>query len=144
MPPTDRRAARAKVLTTVLPGGLGPRKRSKYRNVRTEYNGVVYQSKAESLWAAMLDLNVSTGYARLWIPQPRFRLGCPENIYVADFLVWWSDGRVTVDDVKGIETAKFRRDKKLWRHYGRCPLRIVRKGVVAEIIEPGDGATAGP
>ena len=99
--------------------------------------GITYASKAESLRAAQLKLLVdSCG----WIvtPQPRFTLGCPENVYIADFLVSDNEGQwfhdcdpavnVTtwVEDVKGIETQKFRHDVKLWRKYGPCPLVILK------------------
>jgi hypothetical protein len=69
-----------------------------------------------------------------WIRQPTFRLGCPENVYRPDFLVVSAKG-VRVEDVKGVETSKFARDRKLWARYGPCPLWIV-KGSDVEIIDP--------
>ena len=112
-----------------------PRAKSKYRNSITTYNGVKYRSKAEALRARDLDLDVAGGLIRFWLGQPKFRLGVPENVYVADFLVialhdaW-------VEDVKGVETDKFRRDKRLWLAYGPCPLRVLRRGRVVEVIVP--------
>lgn len=107
--------------------------RSKYNNVRTEYNGVMYASKAEALRAYELDLMVKADRIAWWIGQPRFRLGCPENVYVADSLVI-GYGELWVEDVKGRETAKFRRDKRLWAKYGPCELRIVRGRKVESIM----------
>ncbi len=107
---------------------------SKYRNVRTEYNGVAYASKAEATRAYELDLMVKADRIAWWIGQPKFRLGCPENVYVADALVI-GYGELWVEDVKGVMTAKFRRDVKLWRSYGPCELRVI-KGKKSEIIVP--------
>lgn len=111
-------------------------RRSKYRAVRTVYNGRSYASKAEARRAHELDLLLKAGVILEWVPQPRFHLGCPENTYVADFDVVAADGGRWVEDVKGCETAKFRHDKKLWRKYGPCPLHVI-KGKHREIIPGG-------
>ena len=119
-------------------------KTSKYRNTRTVYNGVTYDSKAEADYAKELDAMVvilSCRYQR----QVRFELGCPENVYIVDFLVANMDtGRVWCVDVKGKETAKFKRDKKMWRRYGMFPLYVVKRHGegfrVAERIDPATGA----
>lgn len=113
-------------------------KPNKYGAKPTEYGGVRYDSKAEAKRAEALDGLRQAGAVAWWIAQPRFRLGCTENVYVADFLVVdpLGDG-VHVEDVKGQETSKFKRDKKLWRSYGPCPLWIIKGGKVAEIIEGG-------
>lgn len=112
---------------------------NKYRAVRTEHDGRTYASKAEALRAAELDALKAAGVIRHWEPQPRFRLGCAENVYVADFLVWPADrsGPVWVEEVKGRDTSKFRRDLKLWARYGPCDLLIYRRGRLAETITPG-------
>lgn len=109
---------------------------SKYRAVRTEYNGVTYASKAEAARAAALDMLISGGEVLAVERQPRFTLGCPENVYVADFKVQMANGKWHIEDVKGMETAKFRHDKKLWKAYGPMPLHIIRKGKTVETITP--------
>ncbi len=121
---------------------------NKYRSKRTEYGGIFYASKAEAARAAELDLLLKAGQIVDWIGQPRFRLGVPENVYVADFLVigmtkHQADGTtvcfhadVFVEDVKGAETPKFVRDKKLWKAYGRLNLHIIRGGKTVEVIVP--------
>jgi len=114
------------------------KKPHKYLAKRTVYNGVSYASKAEAARAAELDLLVKAGEVLLWIGQPKFRLGCPENIYIADFLVWEKDRLVHVEDVKGVATAKFRRDKRLWAKYGPCQLWIIaRHNLCIQSIVPG-------
>jgi hypothetical protein len=109
--------------------------RSKYNNVRTEYAGVRYASKAEAAYAYELDIMRQAGRINGWTGQPRFRLGCAENVFVADFVVWGKDGGAWVVDVKGVRTAKFARDVKLWRAYGPCSLHVV-SGKKVEIVIP--------
>lgn len=108
---------------------------SKYKAVRTEYSGVSYASKAEARRASELDALAATNEIVWWIGQPKFRLGCPENVYVPDFLVVCHTGRVWVEDVKGMRTAKFNRDAKLWRRYGPCELHVI-SGRKVEVIDP--------
>lgn len=113
-------------------------RRHKYNAHPTIYNGVRYASKAEAQRAAILDRLVEYGNLRWWIGQPLFRLGCPENTYRPDFLVVSEDSGIWVEDVKGVETATFRRNVKLWRNYGPCPLLILfaSRGKSAEWIYP--------
>ena len=113
--------------------GVAPISQSKYRNRPTDYNGVRYRSKAEASYAEELDRMTKYGWITWWIGQPVFRLGVPENKYVADFLVVRRTD-VYVVDTKGNETPKFRRDKKLWRAYGPCALHVVRNGKTVEIV----------
>jgi hypothetical protein len=110
-------------------------RRSKYRATPTVYGGVRFASKAEAARAAELDLLVRAGVVRWWIGQPTFRLGCPENVYRPDFLVVFATGVIQAEEVKGFETAKFRRDRKLWAAYGPVPLVII-KGKTTECILP--------
>jgi hypothetical protein len=125
----------------VVAGDL--RRPSKYRAKRTEYNGVLYASKAEANRAAELDLLLKAGNILDWIPQPMVRLGVPENVYRPDFLVIAQRGGVLghggdawYEDVKGAETAKFKRDKKLWKAYGRLPLHVRGEHGCKRIIDP--------
>jgi hypothetical protein len=109
---------------STAPAEKGPAqpKPSKYRNVQQVYNGVRFDSRAEAKRAADLDelaADLSLWYTR----QPRFNLGCPENVYVADFLVVHG-GKVHVEDVKGYATPKFLHDVKLWKAHGPCQLWI--------------------
>lgn len=117
-------------------GGAAP---TKYRNRRTEYRGRTYDSRAEAERAAQLDALKAAGEIRHWEPQPRFRLGDEINVYVADFIVWGNDMVAWIEDCKGVETAKFRRDKLLWAKHGPCQLRVIKRGGAVEVIE-GRGA----
>jgi hypothetical protein len=132
--PEDVRRA----IDAIMGNGTVP-KTSKYRNEPIYYEGVRYASKAEAARAAALDLEITAGVVRFWYPHPRFRLGVPENVYEADFLVVAAAGTVYcwAEDTKGVDTAKFKHDKILWRKYGKIPLRVIRRGRVAEVIEGG-------
>lgn len=116
---------RATVRTVAGEAKGGP-KRSKYRAVRTEYNGVMYDSRFEAARAAELDALQANGVIRWWLAKPKFRLGLAENIYVADALVIDHLGE-WAEDTKGVDTPKFLRDVKLWRRFGPCELHIVRR-----------------
>ncbi len=114
-----------------------PKKPAKYRNVRTEYRGVKYDSKAEAERAEQLDYLKRCAYVKWWIGQPKFHLGCPENVYVADFFVMTAiPAHHYVEDVKGFWTKKFKHDVKLWRQYGPCDLHII-SGKDVQVIEGG-------
>lgn len=89
------------------------------------WNGKVYDSKAEMFYAKRLGTGVAMGVIVDYIEHPRIRLG-EDTVYEADFLVVETDGVYYVD-VKGHETPEFKRVKKLWRKYGRLPLRIVKR-----------------
>lgn len=128
----------ATVLQAKLPGIVAMENpRNKYKAKPTEYNGVRYASKGEAARAKALDNFKDAGLIFWWIGQPKFRLGCPENVYVADFLVVGAAG-THVEDVKGMETPKFKRDKKLWMAYGPTELWII-KGQRVEIVEGRNG-----
>lgn len=130
----------ARVLITRLPEvPAGPARPNKYGATPTTYDGVRYASKSEAARAEKLDYMQRDGFIRWWIAQPKFRLGVPENVYIPDFLVIEKPFGVRVEDVKGVSTAKFRRDARLWARYGSCPLWIIRDGKVAEVIEGGGG-----
>ena len=94
--------------------------KSKYRNVPTEIDGLRFASKAEAARYTQLKILRESGQVRWFIRQPRFDLG-EGIVYVADFLVVWNADernfepvRVTVEDVKGVETDVFKLKKKLF------------------------------
>ena len=65
----------------------GPSSGSKYKNVRTTYNGILYHSKKEADTARDLDLRVKSGDLTYWIRQVPFDL--PGGVrYIADFLTF--------------------------------------------------------
>jgi hypothetical protein len=90
------------------------------------FNGRTYGSKAEMGYAKILYNQRYFEEIVDFVEQPRVWLGVPENVYVPDFLVV-AHGRPFYVDVKGVETQKFKRDKKLWSSYGWLDLHIVKK-----------------
>jgi len=110
---------------------------SKYRNRRTEYDGRMYASIAEANRAAELDLLVQSGEVAFWLPQVKFRFG--DIDYVVDFVVAEPYSKASLihincvvihaEDIKGVETPRFKMCKKLWSKYGPMPLHVMHKGV---------------
>ena len=83
----------------------------KFGAVRTERAGLKFDSKAEADYHDVLQLALRTEELVGLMRQPVFYLPGGTR-YVADFLCFWSDGRVDTRDVKGVETAEF---KVKWR-----------------------------
>jgi hypothetical protein len=89
-------------------------RKSKYGNLKTEYNGYVYMSKKEAEWAMTLDSMKKAkdlkdrviSYERQvpFILLDAFvdSMGIRHNkiTYVSDFVVTFADGRKEVQDVK--------------------------------------------
>jgi len=105
-------------------------KRSKYGAVRTPFRSIqgfeiVAASKAESADYVRLDQLLQAKVIIRWAPQVGFRL--PGGLrYVADALVWWADGRVTVRDCKGKQTPAFRDRQRLMMATYKIEIEIVR------------------
>jgi hypothetical protein len=78
--------------------------KSKYRNVRKEYNGRNYASTKEANTAMQLDMLKKSQIVEEWTPQVRFDLVVNDilvGVYVLDFLVVFSGGRIEHWDCKG-------------------------------------------
>jgi len=90
------------------------------------WNGKLYASKAEREYAQQLHFLLDSHVIQLIQEQPTLSLGVPENVYRPDFRVV-ENGEERYIDVKGVETAMFRRACKLWAAYGPAPLHIIKK-----------------
>lgn len=130
-------------LTTKAIAAAKSGKRSKYgvapKEKRT-WCGVTYASQMEMRRLISLHRRVELAEFLAVIEQPKFRLGDSNAIYIADALVIPLKGRPWVEDVKGRETPKFRRDRNLWARYGELPLDVVtwvNGGWSHEIIRGG-------
>jgi len=87
---------------------------NKYNAVKTTVDGVVFDSKAEARRYGELKLLKHTG-AIIWFSrQPSFLLAGGVR-YRPDFIVCGQDGRIWVEDVKGMETPEFKIKKKLFQ-----------------------------
>jgi len=89
---------------------------NKYRNKKTMYNDVLYDSMREATYARELDLRVKAKDIMAWSGQPKFPIlvnGKKICTYIADFKVINNDGSVEYVDTKGYETSIFKLKFKL-------------------------------
>lgn len=92
---------------------------SKYRAKKTEYNGEIYDSKAEARFAATLELmKKAKGDAKMVAIQRQYVFQIELNgkkicKYIADFACTFADGRQLFYDVKGFATPVYKLKKKL-------------------------------
>jgi hypothetical protein len=110
----------------------GEGRRSKYGNVRTEVDGIRFDSQAEARHYGDLRLRERAGEIADLRPAPaqptkeRFALGAGIT-YTPDFTYVEGGKRVAVD-VKGVETESFRLRAKLFRaRYPDIDLRVVKR-----------------
>jgi hypothetical protein len=90
--------------------------KSKYHNKSSVYDGYYYASKLEAGHAQNLDILKKAGKVKKWerqIPIDLMANGVKICRYYCDFKVWWKDGRVTLEETKGIETDVYRIKRKL-------------------------------
>lgn len=145
-------AAVFKNTPTELVGNEMPAGSHKYRAIPTEYNGHKYPSRAQANRAAELDAMQLAGHVDLWLPEVPIFVGEPgiDKPFRVDFLVaaivghgLSTDGReipeirIHAEDVKGYETASFRRHVRQWKLRGPCPLHVIKRGETT-IVEGAD------
>jgi hypothetical protein len=105
---------------TALVEGKEPKKRSKYKNIKVEFNGRVYDSIKEANHAFYLQKLEEQGQIKNLEYQVRFPLipkqfGEREVAYFADF-TFFRDGKLIVQDVKGFITREYKRKRRLMKH----------------------------
>ena len=90
--------------------------RNKYGAVKTEYNGVIYASRAEANRASELYALERAGVIRNIVRQRKYPIiinGIKVFTYLADFNYFDIEkDREVVEDVKGVRTAMFNLKKK--------------------------------
>jgi hypothetical protein len=107
---------------------------TKYHAVRTDYNGVRYDSKREAQYAAQLDMmkRAAKRSDRVlqWTRQcsvPLETRGVVICKLVLDFEVVYCDGRMEYHEVKGVETPVYKLKMKLFRAlYPNVTVRIIK------------------
>ena len=83
----------------------------KFRAISTELDGIKFASRKEARRYRELRLLEKSGELLFFLRQVPFHL--PANVkYVCDFLCFWKDDTVTVEDVKGIKTPLYILKKK--------------------------------
>lgn len=84
----------------------------KFNAIRCEYDGIKFASKKECNRYKQLTELKSSGKVVFFLRQTPFHLEGGVK-YVCDFVVFWSDGNVTIEDVKGMRTAVYITKKKI-------------------------------
>jgi hypothetical protein len=83
----------------------------KFRAIPTECDGIKFASIKEAKRYKELRLLEKSGDLLFFLRQVPFHLA--GNVkYVCDFLCFWKDGTVTIEDVKGIKTPMYILKKK--------------------------------
>ena len=86
--------------------------RHKFKAKPCEYKGIKFASKKEQKRYAELQLLKSAGDILFFLRQVPVHLSGGVK-YVCDFLIFWSDGTVTFEDVKGFRTDLYKTKKKM-------------------------------
>ncbi len=83
----------------------------KFKAISTESDGIKFSSKKEAKHYQELKLLQKSGGLLFFLRQVPFHL--PGGVkYVCDFLCFWKDGTVTIEDVKGMKTPMYSLKKK--------------------------------
>jgi len=109
------------------------------------FRGRLYASKAERDYAESLYTSFDAGGIAVIIEQPKRIWFDGVMTYTPDFLVVYKIGGADFVDVKGVETAQFRRIVKAWPKAEMLRLVVVKrsgKGWTHRIVEGGPGPTA--
>ena len=89
----------------------GNAKPSKYHNVLTEIDDIKFPSKKEAKRYTELKALQHNKDVKFFLMQVPFLL--PAGIkYRLDFMVFWSNGNITYEDVKGMRTNIYKLKKK--------------------------------
>lgn len=98
------------------------KKKSKYRNVKTEVHGLIFDSKKEAAHYLFLKSELDAGRISNLVLQPSFEIAAAVYIggkkhrarkYKADFSYTNSAGEYVVEDVKGFKTDIYKLKKHL-------------------------------
>lgn len=84
----------------------------KYKAIPTEIDNINFHSKKEAIRYAELELLKKNGEVIFFLMQIPFRLTGGIK-YICDFQVFWSDGKITFEDVKGYQTPLYKNKKKM-------------------------------
>ena len=86
--------------------------RHKYNAKPVEHDGIRFDSTKEAKRYETLKLLRAAGEVLAFLRQVPFHL--PGGVrYVCDFAVFWADGSVTFEDVKGFKTESYKAKKRM-------------------------------
>ena len=107
---------------------LAKPKRNKYRAVRTVgADGRTYASSLEARHSEALEAQKRAGLIRGWVPQVSFSLPGTKRRVIVDFLVVMLDGRIRLEDTKGVETPAWRIKRDLLQTALGTPVDLIRR-----------------
>ena len=113
----------------------------KYKNKKCELDGYKFDSLKERDYYSILKLLKQRGQIQNFELQPEFlykiiysprfptrddKIMVQHCKYIADFMVFHNDGTITVEDVKGFETAIFKRKKKIIKKLYGIDIKIIK------------------
>lgn len=100
--------------------------RHKYNAVRTECDGIKFDSKREAAYYQELKVAQAAGEVVTFLRQVPFHL--PGGVrYVCDFLVFTRDGDCRFIDVKGFQTPEFKAKKRMVEQlYAPIEIEVVK------------------
>ena len=101
--------------------------RHKFNARKTECDGIKFDSKLEGSYYTLLKALERSGNVVFFLRQVPFHLP-GGTTYRVDFQVFWSSGDVTFDDVKGMMTKEFIRNKKQVEDLYPVEIRVIKKG----------------
>ena len=100
--------------------------RHKYKAVKTEADGIRFDSKIEARYYEQLKLRQRAGEVVFFLRQVPLHL--PGSVrYVVDFQEFHSDGSVHFVDVKGMETTEFKTKKRIVESIYPITIEVVKK-----------------
>jgi hypothetical protein len=110
--------------------------KNKYRNIKAEVDGIVFDSKKEAEYYIQLKLLKQAGEIRDFGVQQRYELqptfkkngkAYRAITYIADFVIVNKDGTTEVVDLKGFETKEFKIKHKMFEYkYPDLTLKIIK------------------
>jgi hypothetical protein len=84
----------------------------KFKAKPTETDGIKFSSKKEAKRYNNLKTLQNIGEVIFFLRQVPFHL--PGGVkYVCDFFIFWANGEVTIEDVKGFKTETYKAKKKM-------------------------------
>jgi hypothetical protein len=96
-------------------GEIDIKKKSKYKNIIVEIDGIKFRSKREGQRYCDLKMLMRCGVVKFFEMQVPYEItkGIKKRRYFLDFKVFWSDGHITHEDVKGKRTDLYSLKKDL-------------------------------
>ena len=86
--------------------------RHKFNAKPTELDGIKFSSNKEAKRYTELKILKSSSEVLFFLRQVPFHL--PGNVrYVCDFMVFWNNGEITIEDVKGMKLPLYEAKKKI-------------------------------